>query len=76
MTPERSVSRPWTVQEDELLIRAVADHGENDNWKEVAMCIPGRTNEACRKVSGSVVCIALSADSGRVSDGWIRWPWT
>ena len=63
MTPERSVSRPWTVQEDELLIRAVGEHGENDNWKRVAMCVPGRTNKACRKVSGNVVCIVISADS-------------
>ncbi|KAL4069412.1 hypothetical protein J3A83DRAFT_3553486 [Scleroderma citrinum] len=49
MTAERSVGRPWTAQEDELLVRAVAEHGENDNWKRVAMCIPGRTNKACRK---------------------------
>ncbi|KAL4075656.1 hypothetical protein J3A83DRAFT_4090213 [Scleroderma citrinum] len=49
MAAERSVGRPWTAQEDELLIRAVAEHGENDNWKRVAMCVPGRTNKACRK---------------------------
>lgn len=49
MTAERSVGRPWTTHEDELLARAVAEHGENDNWKRVAECVPGRTNKACRK---------------------------
>ncbi|KAI6045097.1 hypothetical protein EDC04DRAFT_3105251 [Pisolithus marmoratus] len=49
MMAERSAGRPWTAQEDELLARAVAEHGENDNWKRVAECVPGRTNKACRK---------------------------
>ena len=47
---ERGVGKPWTTQEDNLLIQAVAIHGENDNWKAVAALVPGRTNKACRKV--------------------------
>ncbi|TFK93537.1 hypothetical protein K466DRAFT_537804 [Polyporus arcularius HHB13444] len=46
---ERGVGKPWTTQEDNLLIQAVAIHGENDNWKAVATLVPGRTNKACRK---------------------------
>ncbi|KDQ54875.1 hypothetical protein JAAARDRAFT_37988 [Jaapia argillacea MUCL 33604] len=45
----RNVGRPWTPQEDDLLKQAVAIHGENDNWKTVALFVPGRTNKACRK---------------------------
>lgn len=26
------------------------DHGEHDNWKTIALSVPGRTNKACRKV--------------------------
>lgn len=47
---ERGVGKPWTSLEDTLLRQAVAVHGENDNWKSVALCVPGRTNKACRKV--------------------------
>lgn len=47
---ERATGRPWTAEEDELLQRAVAKHGENDMWKTIALCVPGRTNKACRKV--------------------------
>ncbi|KAK7694288.1 hypothetical protein QCA50_001470 [Cerrena zonata] len=43
------VGKPWTKEEDELLIQAVAVHGEVDNWKTVALSISGRTNKACRK---------------------------
>ncbi|KAI0639083.1 hypothetical protein C8Q77DRAFT_1213751 [Trametes polyzona] len=46
---ERAVGKPWTSYEDNLLIQAVAVHGENDNWKAVALSVPGRTNKACRK---------------------------
>ncbi|KAI0828359.1 hypothetical protein BC628DRAFT_1365562 [Trametes gibbosa] len=46
---ERGVGKPWTSYEDDLLIQAVAIHGENDNWKAVAVSVPGRTNKACRK---------------------------
>ncbi|KAI1797566.1 hypothetical protein LXA43DRAFT_981068 [Ganoderma leucocontextum] len=46
---ERGVGNPWTTYEDNLLIQAVAIHGENDNWKAVASLVPGRTNKACRK---------------------------
>ncbi|KAG1757264.1 hypothetical protein EDB19DRAFT_1622844 [Suillus lakei] len=48
---ERIVGRPWTAQEDRLLANAVAIHGESDNWKAVAHCVPERTNKACRKAS-------------------------
>jgi len=48
---ERIVGRPWTKHEDNLLKQAVDIHGENDNWKTVALSVPGRTNKACRKVS-------------------------
>ncbi|KDR84868.1 hypothetical protein GALMADRAFT_217949 [Galerina marginata CBS 339.88] len=46
---ERIVSRPWSEEEDLLLRQAVAHYGENDNWKTIALSIPGRTNKACRK---------------------------
>lgn len=49
-TIERAVGRPWTTDEDTLLRQAVATHGENDQWKAVALSVPGRTNKACRKV--------------------------
>lgn len=49
MTQDR-VGKSWTKDEDELLIQAVAVHGEVDNWKTVALSVPGRTNKACRKV--------------------------
>lgn len=47
--PERGVGRPWTAEEDSLLIQAVATHGEIDNWKTIALSVPDRTNKACRK---------------------------
>ena len=47
---ERCVGKPWSPEEDKLLREAVARHGEHDNWKAVAECVPGRTNKACRKV--------------------------
>ena len=72
MTPERSVARPWTAQEDEALIRAVDEHGDNDNWKRVAMCVPGRTNKACRKVSETSHPRSSCPHSRRVSDGCTR----
>lgn len=48
---ERAVGRPWTAREDQLLANAVAVHGQVDNWKAVALSVPGRTNKACRKAS-------------------------
>ncbi|KAH7883869.1 hypothetical protein F5I97DRAFT_1813546 [Phlebopus sp. FC_14] len=51
---ERTLGRSWTAQEDELLAQAVAIHGEVDNWKAVALLVPGRTNKACRKASTSL----------------------
>lgn len=47
---EKVVGRPWTAEEDKLLTDAVEIHGQNDNWKQVALAVPGRTNKACRKV--------------------------
>jgi hypothetical protein len=41
---------PHSIFLDQLLKDAVANHGEHDNWKNIALCIPGRTNKACRKV--------------------------
>ncbi|KAJ7293763.1 hypothetical protein C8J57DRAFT_1043484 [Mycena rebaudengoi] len=41
--------RPWTSAEDAQLTSAVASFGEHDNWKKVALSVPGRTNKACRK---------------------------
>lgn len=52
---ERIVGRPWTAREDRLLVNAVAIHGETDNWKAVAECVPGRTNKACRKASINLI---------------------
>lgn len=52
---ERMVGRPWTAREDRLLVNAVAIHGETDNWKAVAQCVPGRTNKACRKASINLI---------------------
>ncbi|KAG6814035.1 hypothetical protein H0H92_003885 [Tricholoma furcatifolium] len=46
---ERNPSRPWSEAEDILLTNAVRIHGEQDNWKNVATLVPGRTNKACRK---------------------------
>lgn len=48
---ERTIGRPWTANEDQLLANAVAVHGEVDNWKAIALSVPGRTNKACRKAS-------------------------
>uniref|UniRef100_A0A3Q3XL33 Small nuclear RNA activating complex, polypeptide 4 n=1 Tax=Mola mola TaxID=94237 RepID=A0A3Q3XL33_MOLML len=38
---------PWTKEEDQLLLRAVALHGEKDWWK-IRMEVPGRHDGACR----------------------------
>ncbi|KAI0080031.1 hypothetical protein K474DRAFT_1705048 [Panus rudis PR-1116 ss-1] len=43
------LGKPWTKDEDALLIQAVSVHGEVDNWKTIALSVPGRTNKACRK---------------------------
>ncbi|KAF7975763.1 hypothetical protein HWV62_8561 [Athelia sp. TMB] len=32
-----------------MSMQAVAVHGENDNWKNIALVVSGRTNKACRK---------------------------
>ncbi|TFK41278.1 hypothetical protein BDQ12DRAFT_704016 [Crucibulum laeve] len=46
---ERNVGRAWSEEEDKLLTDAVNKHGEQDNWKTIALSVPGRTNKACRK---------------------------
>ncbi|KAH8100495.1 hypothetical protein BXZ70DRAFT_937484 [Cristinia sonorae] len=46
---EKGIGTPWSTEEDNLLRQAVAVHGECDNWKQVAVSVPGRTNKACRK---------------------------
>ena len=51
---EKRQGKPWSAEEDDLLRKAVQIHGENDNWKAVAKCVPERTNKACRKVSPNV----------------------
>lgn len=35
---------------DELLRQGVAEHGDTDHWKTIALSVPGRSNKACRKV--------------------------
>ncbi|KAJ8517032.1 hypothetical protein ONZ45_g5735 [Pleurotus djamor] len=46
---ERNVGRPWNSEEDAALKQAVERYGEIDNWKNIALEVPGRTNKACRK---------------------------
>jgi hypothetical protein len=36
---------------DELLKQGVAEHGDTDHWKTIALSVPGRSNKACRKVA-------------------------
>ncbi|KAM9360728.1 snRNA-activating protein complex subunit 4 [Symphorus nematophorus] len=38
---------PWTPQEDQLLLQAVARYGEKDWWK-IRLDVPGRTDGSCR----------------------------
>ncbi|KAF7367282.1 hypothetical protein MSAN_00790200 [Mycena sanguinolenta] len=49
MAQRTALESRWTAHEDELLIAAVKNFGEHDNWKTVAQSVPGRTNKACRK---------------------------
>lgn len=62
---EKCVSKPWTKHEDDLLRQAVAALGENDNWKNVALYVPGRTNKACRKVR-AVCCFPCTRTRTRL----------
>lgn len=48
--PPKAVIRPWTQEEDRLLVQAMAQHGNFESWKDIANVVPGRTNKACRKV--------------------------
>ena len=51
MNRQVTLGRPWTPEEDENLINAVHQHGDNtDKWKVIALAVPGRTNKAARKV--------------------------
>ena len=59
---ERNIGRPWSAQEDHLLINAVNQHGPGDNWKVIALAVPGRTNKACRKVRVTGCDEALQLD--------------
>jgi hypothetical protein len=36
----------WTEEEDDLLRRAVREHG-GKNWKKIASCLPGRSDVQC-----------------------------
>lgn len=47
---ERITGRPWSVHEDILLSKAVAEFDGEADWKTIAQRVPGRTNKACRKV--------------------------
>ncbi|KAF9243835.1 hypothetical protein BU15DRAFT_42731 [Melanogaster broomeanus] len=67
---ERTIARPWTAKEDELLANAVVIHGEVDNWKAVALSVPGRTNKACRKASRSRWLHSLSPSVKKTA--WTR----
>ncbi len=70
----RGVGNPWTKYEDNLLIQAVAIHGENDNWKAVALSVPGRTNKACRKVGAIQSNYFMHAYARMCSDGFTLCP--
>lgn len=38
---------PWTEEEDAKLLSALAEHGYS--WSKVAMCVPPRTDNQCRR---------------------------
>jgi hypothetical protein len=63
---------PWTADEDRLLTQAVAIHGEADQWKMIALCVPGRTNKACRKVRRRVCSPHTHTDLTLPSAGCTR----
>ena len=39
--------RRWSKDEDDSLVKAVEHYGSK-KWKEIALCVPGRTNVQCR----------------------------
>jgi hypothetical protein len=41
------------------LTTAVKLHGEQDNWKTIALSVPGRSNKACRKVISHCLSIFI-----------------
>ena len=67
MVESSNQGRPWTPQEDQLLVQAVAIYGEKERWKTIALHVPGRTNKACRKVRFSYASFSgmvFSDDAG------------
>jgi len=44
----RPIKVPWTAQEDDILLHAIAKYGIK-RWATVAACIPGRTGKQCRE---------------------------
>ena len=40
--------KPWTKDEDEALLKAVAVHGCKA-WSAISCALPGRTGKACRE---------------------------
>lgn len=42
------IKSEWTTEEDERLVRAVQGYGTK-NWIQVALALPGRTNDQCRE---------------------------
>jgi hypothetical protein len=52
----------WNVYEDRLLEENVARLGV-ENWKAIAVCVPGRTSKQCRERWLGHVCPALSQNA-------------
>jgi hypothetical protein len=71
---DRNIGKPWTSQEDRILVEQVAVHGDVDKWKTICLAIPGRSNKACRKVLISLSGIFGSgiSDFAFTSDGYIH----
>lgn len=59
-------NRPWTHQEDILLLKAIEAVGDKD-WHRIASCVPGRSNKSCRER----YTMRLKYSS-RVVGGWIE----
>jgi hypothetical protein len=56
--------KKWTAEEDEVLERAVGQFAE-DNWRKVAILVPGRTSKQCRE-----------RWLAKLSPGLVRGDWT
>lgn len=46
MDPSLNLER-WTDEEDAKLLAAIEEHGHS--WSKVAVCLPGRTDNQCRR---------------------------